>query len=34
MVADTVDKMDVEVLERPFAFTTAYIRALDDRAAG
>ncbi len=34
MVADTVDKMDAEVLERAFAFTTAYIRALDDRAAG
>src|SRR3989304_275521 len=34
MVADTVDKMDVEVLERAFAFTTAYIRALDDPAAG
>jgi hypothetical protein len=32
MVADTVDKMDVDVLERAFGFTTDYIRALDARA--
>jgi hypothetical protein len=31
MVADTVDKMDHEVMERAFAFTAAYIRALDDQ---
>ncbi len=34
MVADTVDKMDAEVLERAFGFTTDYIRALDAQAAG
>ncbi len=32
MAADTVDKMDPEVMERAFAFTAAYIRALDDQA--
>jgi Peptidase family M28 len=32
MVADTVDKMDPEVMERAFAFTAAYIRALDEQA--
>jgi hypothetical protein len=30
-VEDTYDKIDPQVLERAFAFTSAFIRALDER---
>jgi hypothetical protein len=34
MVSDTYDKMDADVLSRAYAFTWAYIQALDENSAG